>query len=252
MRLYIFLIISLTWGTAVVGQGFDLGPNPPSLKWRQIDTDKVQVVFPANNEVQGQRVANLVHYLYDSSRISIGNQAGKISIFVQNQDTRSNGFVAGAPFRSELFITSPQFNFSGTTDFLDILTIHEYRHVQQFLNARRGITGFLGKIFGQITWSTLSRLALPDWYWEGDAIVTETALTNAGRGRMPDFTREYWALALNDRLYNYEKASAGSFKDFVPDHWHQGYFMVNHIRTRDYPCREIQTGLSYFPDLDGS
>jgi len=173
-----------------------------------------------------------VHYLYDSTQISIGERAGKISIFLQNQDTRSNGFVSVAPFRSELFITSPQFNFTGTADFLDILTIHEYRHVQQFLNARRGFTGLVAKVFGQIGWATISRLALPQWYWEGDAIVMETALTDAGRGRMPDFTRQYWALALNDRFYNYEKASAGSFKDFVPDPWHHGYFMVKHLRTK--------------------
>ncbi len=179
-------------------------------------------------------MANLAHFLYDSTARSIGDRAGKITIFVQNQDTRSNGFVSGFPFRSELFITPPQFNFSGTTDFLDILTIHEYRHVQQFLNARRGITGLIAKVFGQVGWTTISRLALPRWYWEGDAIVMETALTRAGRGRMPDFTRQYWALALDERLYNYEKASAGSFKDFVPDHWHQGYFMVNHLRTT-YP-----------------
>lgn len=232
MRLSVCLFAWLIVTGNVWCQGFLLGPNPPSLKWRQIDTDKVQVIFPLNNELEGQRVANLVHYLYDSSRISIGDRAGKISIFIQNQDTRSNGFVSGSPFRSELFITPPQFNFNGTADYLDILTIHEYRHVQQFLNARQGITGLIAKVFGQIGWTSISRLALPQWYWEGDAIVIETALTHSGRGRLPDFTRQYWALAMNDRFYNYEKASAGSYKDFVPDPWHHGYFMVKHLRTK--------------------
>ena len=49
---------------------------------------------------------------------------------------------------------------------------------------------------------------------------------------MPDFLREYRALILNNTNYSYEKASAGSFRDFVPDHWHFGYLMATHARRK--------------------
>jgi len=229
-----FLLISLLWFSLSYchAQRFPLGLTPPSLKWKQINTEKVQVVYPSVLDSSANRIANLIHFLYDSANASIGDRNEKVTIIIQNQSTISNGFVATAPFRSEFFMTPPQFSFAGPVRFTDLLAIHEYRHVQQFTNSRQGITKLVSKILGQSAWGVVSRLAHPRWYREGDAIVTETALSLAGRGRMPDFSRELRTLALNDRLYNYEKTGAGSFKDFVPDHWHHGYFMVNHVRSK--------------------
>jgi len=232
--LNVLLIFGILVGleSDIFAQPFDLGLNPPSMSWNQINTDKVQVIFPTPLEVQAQRVANLIHYLYDNSIASIGDQSDKVTIILQNQTTTSNGFVSTFPFRSEFFTTPPQFAFSGTANWMDLLTIHEYRHVQQFQNSKRGITKLVAKVFGNDAWGTFSRLAMPRWYFEGDAINAETALTPSGRGRMPDFTREYRALILNQSNFNYEKATGGSFKDFVPDHWHLGYFMTGHTRIK--------------------
>ena len=55
-----------------------IGINPPSLKWQQIKTDKVQVIFPEGNEEEAQRVANVVHYLWERDNASIGEKKKKV------------------------------------------------------------------------------------------------------------------------------------------------------------------------------
>lgn len=206
-----------------------IGINPPSLKWQQIKTDKVQVIFPEGNDLQGQRVANMVHYLWERDHVSIGEKNQPVTILLQNQTVIPNGFVTVGPFRSEFYLTPPQFNC--TTDWLDILAIHEYRHVQQFGNSRRGITQFFRSLLGSWTWGGFTATALPRWFFEGDAVGTETALTSSGRGRLPAFEMEYRALRLNGLDYSYEKAAAGSYKDFVPDWYGLGYYLTTHART---------------------
>jgi len=207
-------------------QSYPLGLTPSSLKWKQIDNEEMEVVFPEGVEAQAQRVANLIRYLKNNNLESIGNKTDKVTIILQNQTITPNGFVALSPFRSELFLTPPQFNFLGAGDWLDLLTIHEYRHVLQTTNAKRGFTGFGSFLLGENTLAFLRRMALPRWYLEGDAVGVETALTHSGRGRMPHFDMEYKAMRLSGFQHNYEKASAFSLKDYVPDHYNLGYYMT--------------------------
>ncbi len=205
-----------------------IGLNPPRLDWRQIQTDRVQVVYPAPLAEQGQRVANMAHYLWENHNESIGSDMTPITIILQNQPVISNGFVTVGPFRSEFYMTPPQFNPS--TNWLDFLTIHEYRHVKQFGNSRRGLTQVAKTLFGSWVWGGMWALSLPRWFYEGDAVGMETALTRTGRGRLPAFNMEYRALLLNDIEYGYEKASAGSLRDFVPNWYRQGYYMTTYAR----------------------
>ena len=205
-----------------------IGLNPTSLKWNQINTDKVQVIFPKGLESQGQRVANLAHYLWDEHDASVGDLDGKVSILLQNQTAISNGFVTVGPFRSEFYMTPPQFDV--TTDWLDILTIHEYRHVKQFMNTRKGITNLARNVLGSWAWGGLFATALPRWYFEGDATGMETVLTASGRGRFPAFNMEYRSLVLEGKKFGYEKAGAGSLKEFVPSWYPLGYYMTSYAR----------------------
>lgn len=216
-----------------------IGANPFGLKWQQINTDKVQVIFPEGNDVRAQRVANMAHYLWDHNNASIGEKLKKVTILLQNQTVVPNGFVTVGPFRSEFYLTPNPFNL--TTDWLDQLTIHEFRHVKQFGNSRRGLTQAAKTIFGSWAWGGFAATALPRWFFEGDATVQETALTLSGRGRLPAFTMEQRALVLDDIDYGYEKAAAGSLKDFVPNWYSLGYYMVGYGRTEF--GRELWSGV---------
>ncbi|MCB9278779.1 MAG: PD40 domain-containing protein [Lewinellaceae bacterium] len=201
-----------------------IGANPPELKWRTINTDAVRIVFPTEAEAQAQRVANIIAYLSDHHNETIGDKRKKVSIFFQNQTVIPNGLVTVGPFRSEFNLTSPQFNCP--SDWVDLLAVHEYEHVKQFANSNRGITSVFKTLMGSWAWGGFAATALPRWFWEGDAVNTETALSNTGRGRMPAFTMEQRALVLDGIDYGYEKAAAGSLKDFVPDHYSLGYYMT--------------------------
>ncbi len=221
-------MLFLAWPFAGMAQEF--GGNPPSMKWRQIDTDTVRVIYPEPLEGAAQRVANLVMYMSRTNRRSIGDKQKKIDIVLQNQTVFSNGYVGLAPFRSELYMNAPQSGFEVGSNWLDMLTIHEYRHALQYVNLRRGLTKVGYYLMGQYGWSYFQNLSIPSWFFEGDAVVSETALTTQGRGRLPSFYNGYRGLVFDDRVYNYQKARNGSLKDFVPNRYELGYLLCNYGR----------------------
>ncbi len=208
-----------------------LGLNPSKVKWQQINDDTAQIIFPAGMTVQAQRASNIVHSLFKNDN-DLGNKKKKVSVILHNQTTISNGFVSLIPFRSEFYLTPPQASFLGTSSWLDILTIHEYRHVQQLVNARRGVTNLAATLLGRFAWSALHHRAIPRWFMEGDAVYAETAYSKSGRGRLATFDMEYRSLIFDNKIYNYEKAAAGSYKDFVPNHYNLGYYMTTYARKK--------------------
>src|SRR5690606_2543512 len=132
---------------------------------------------------------------------------------------------------SEFFTMPPQdYNFAGTNAWLDLLAVHEYRHVVQFEKANTGFNKLLSTVFGEEALAGMSFIAVPQWFWEGDAVVTETALTPSGRGRIPEFNLAFRANLLEKGPFSYNKQYLRSFKDFVPDHYVTGYFLVSHLR----------------------
>ncbi len=205
------------------------GGFPAGLQWQQINTDTCRIIFPKALASQAQRVANTFHYLHQTQNKDLEGNAFKIDVVLNNQSTISNGFVAIAPWNSQLITTPLHDNFElGATPWLDLLAVHEYRHVAQLSTARRGLTKLLYYLFGQETWAGAANLALPDWYTEGDAVWIETALTRQGRGRIPSFLKGYQALAAEHSLFSYSKSRNGSIKDFVPNHYRLGYLMIKH------------------------
>src|SRR5438046_2915458 len=135
--LLIFLILYFP----CISPAQQFGGNPPSLHWRQINSDTVRIIFPVGLDSQARRVASLVHYLAFQKPASIGNRLYKINIVLQNQTTIANGYVALGPFRSEFFLTPTPNNFDlGSISWPDMLVLHEYRHVMQYNNFRNGLS----------------------------------------------------------------------------------------------------------------
>src|SRR5204863_6534234 len=112
----------------------------------------------------------------------------KINIVLQDQTTVANGYVGMGPFRSEFFLTPVPNNFQeGSIGWTDQLAVHEYRHVQQFNNFNNGISSVMKFLFGEDGYTLAINAAIPEWFYEGDAVYNETVLTNQGRGRLPLF-----------------------------------------------------------------
>jgi len=227
----LFLLIILS-GTGVYGQNF--GGTPNRIKYVQIETDTVQVVFPVGMDYWGQRVANLTTYMAQMNDSSLVATPIQTSIFIRNLTTVPNGFVAWAPYRSELFTTPPYNQFIGISSWADMLSIHEYRHVEQFskvMYKRKWWPEHL--LFGEAGWAGISYVVLPDWYFEGDATKVETMYSASGRGRVPQFYLQFPALRAMGNKYNFEKTRSGSFKDYVPNHYTLGYHLTSYLE-KDY------------------
>ncbi|MBX2894564.1 MAG: hypothetical protein KF763_03925 [Cyclobacteriaceae bacterium] len=207
--------------------------NNPNLKWKQIKSPNFNVIFPEGFEVQAQRMANTLEHIRIPESKTLGGAPRKVSIVLQNQSAISNGFVSITPRRSEFYgMPSQNYNFQGNLDWLDLLATHEYRHIVQFNQANRGFNKALYYLFGANTLAAMSYLAVPQWFWEGDAVVTETAFTNSGRGRIPNFDLLFRTNLQEGRTFNYNKQYLRSYKHNIPDHYVLGYHMVNYLSKR--------------------
>ncbi|AFD07318.1 TolB family protein [Solitalea canadensis] len=229
---YLFISILTTLiltnaSLAVFGQVFDNGQNPPSLKWKQIKTENYQVIFPSGFEKEAERTANVLEHLYNYVGRSLKTKSRKISIILQNQSVSSNGFVTLAPRHSEFYTTPPQ--DLEPNDWINSLAVHELRHVVQIDKTTSGINI---PLIEEIQFAVFGGV-FPIWFIEGDAVVTETVLSSSGRGRLPDWEKEFRANTLSGAKYSYSKYYFGSLKDNIPDYYRLGYFMSAKMR-RDY------------------
>jgi hypothetical protein len=209
----------------------DMGGNPTGLNWQILGSPSVRVIYPKGMEIQAQRIAGLINYLDSNTRQSIGPKKHRLDLVLQNQTVNPNGYVGLAPFRSEFYATPPASNnLLGSMNWLDALTIHEYRHALQFMNSLQGFTKAFYYLQGERIWTILNAISIPNWYFEGDAVIMETALSSCGRGRASFFTMEQRALAYENKNYSYLQNRNGSYKKMIPDHYRLGYMMLTKIR----------------------
>jgi len=207
--------------------------NPASLKWNQINTPHFRLLFPRGFEGQAQRMANTMEAIREPEGKTIGAVPRKISIILQNQSAYSNAFVTLTPRRAEFYaMPSQNYNFVGNNDWLNLLATHEYRHMAQFQHARRGLNKVLGYALGYNALAGLSYVAAPQWFWEGDAVVTETAFSQAGRGRIPNFDLLFRTNLQEGRVFNYHKQYLESYKNNIPNWYVLGYHMVSYLRKK--------------------
>lgn len=226
-----FAVVALFFYLHSVAQEF--GGNPPSLKWKQINTPVSKVIFPAGLEPQATRVADITLFLNKATAPTIGDQTRKIDIVLQNQSVLSNGYVQLGPWRSEFFLTPLQNSLRlGSLAWVDQLALHEYRHVQQYMNFRRGLSKFAYIIAGEEGQAVANSTAIPNWFFEGDAVYQETMASGQGRGRLPAFFSDYRSLWQVNRSFSYMKLRNGSLKHLVPDHYSFGYLMVAYGREK--------------------
>lgn len=209
------------------------GGNPPSLRWKRIGTDTLRVIFPPYLERQAARISDISHYLDRTTTRSLGDRTRRISIVLQPLPVVSNAYVGLAPWRSEFFMTPPQNSlWLGGLPWGDLLALHEYRHVQQYMNFRKGLSRFAWIVAGEQGQALANAMSVPDWFFEGDAVWQETALSTQGRGRLPEFFNGYRSLWQDGRNYPYMKLRNGSLKDYVPNHYQLGYLLVTDARRR--------------------
>lgn len=211
-----------------------LDQNPPDLRWQQVRTPHFRVLFPAGSDAAAQYTARRLEQAHAAGTQSLGVQARPLTVVLQTQTTVSNGFVTFLPRRAELFVVPPQDMSLGTLDWLDQLVVHEFRHVGQFDKARQGLGRVLVPLLGDGALGVMS-IGVPPWFFEGDAVGTETALTRSGRGRIPSFDVGLRANLLSGRRYSYQQAVNGSFRHQVPNWYTLGYFLTSYVKNHYGP-----------------
>jgi hypothetical protein len=211
------------------------GGFPPSVRWQQIRTDTAQIIFTPAAGAQAQRIAGIIHRMA-ATEGPANTRLRRIPIVLHNNTTLANGYVALAPFRSEYFLVPGANIFEfGNLPWSEQLAVHEYRHVQQFNRFNRGLSRAAGVLLGQEGRSLFNSAAVPDWFFEGDAVYAETIFTPQGRGRQPWFFNGFQSLWKEGRNYRWAKLRNGSYRDLVPNHYPLGYLLVNYGREKYGP-----------------
>ncbi|KXB08416.1 hypothetical protein AKJ55_01050 [candidate division MSBL1 archaeon SCGC-AAA382M17] len=228
IKKFVLLFICILASIEAGAQYFMSGQEPASTKWEQINSEHFQLIFPENYKENARYVANILEYSYDRVSNSMECKPRKVSVIIHNKSVTSNGFVAPAPHRVELYSVPPQDN--NPMPWLEHLCVHELRHWVQIDKLNQGITRILNYIFGEQATAVVAGL-LPMWYLEGDAVISETVLTKDGRGRVPDFTKQIRS-RLSDSLplYSFDKMLLGSYKNNTPNHYELGYHITSYAR----------------------
>jgi len=211
---------------SVSAQIFSTAQNPLSVKWNYIYSGGFKIIYPQELEKEAQRMANTLPYIYPKTGLGLRQQKTSIPLLLQNRGTIANGFVQLAPKKSEFYATPPQ--FFDSQDWLNNLAVHELRHIAQFDK----LTGTQAHPFPELVYFAYFGAGIPIWFFEGDAVVNETALTKSGRGRQPNWIMPYRASILAGRKISYSKAYFGSNKDVTPGYYQTGYLMVSDMKEK--------------------
>ncbi|RZK50258.1 MAG: hypothetical protein EOO99_03465 [Pedobacter sp.] len=220
------LIISLL---ALLNLGFNLHtlkaqlfyhPQAPlSVKWRQINSPYLKLVYSTELQIQAPSLAAKIQafqpYLYQDLKPF----QTTYPTLLHNRGTQANAFVQLAPQVSQ-FYTTPGQGFD-SQNWLTNLAIHELRHMAQFDKLAKP------KKYPLLQELQLTQIALriPMWLLEGDAVFQESFLTQAGRGKQPQWIMPFRTAILSNHAPSYSQAFFGSHKVMTPGYYQLGYLM---------------------------
>ena len=157
-------------GTSFAQQDFLSGQTPPSVDWRQIQSARFTIIFPEEITNDAQRLANTLEHTYGPVSKTLRGPQKPLEVVLTNQTTVSNGFVGLAPRRS-LWSTTPDQNVGNLPgEWLQLLALHEMRHVVQQDRMRRGFIRLWWALSGELGESLVGGLLEPKWSSEGDAV----------------------------------------------------------------------------------
>lgn len=230
MRRVFLVMVWLFAGFGGSCQYFNTGEDPASLRWRQIVTPDFQLIYPADFEAKAREMAAFFTKVYDVGGATLHHRPRPVSVIFHTRTVRSNGLVGWAPRRMELFTPPHQDIYA--QEWLQQLVLHEFRHVVQVDKIQSQMPGLIRALLGEQGAALITGMYLPFWFIEGDAVVSETALSHAGRGRYPSFLMEHRAQVIEKGIFTFDKAFNGSFRDYVPDHYKLGWYLVAGTRAR--------------------
>lgn len=207
----------------------------PEIDWKKLSSENFDVVYPDGHKEIATRVINLLEHYRDEVSFDYKVDVEKITLILHDKTSDSNGFVTLGPRRSEWYMTPALFRELGSTEWYNTLSVHEFRHVVQFQKMTERFNRFFYFIFGDSGLSLGMALSAPAWYFEGDAVVTETVHTKAGRGRSADFSMLTRSILLEEKSIDYETLFMPNYNHALPNHYEYGYFSHANFRNKYGP-----------------
>lgn len=228
--IYVALLILLSsLCNVALGQFVSSGGISSKTEWMQVRGETYDVVYPQGMDSLAKRYLWLLEQNKRAVMLGLGGiKPARIPVVLYNASVRSNGTVVWAPKRMELF-TMPSMNgYAQRWD--EQLAVHESRHVGQMTHFTKGIYKLGSWIIGQQAPSLGVAIYPSRWMLEGDAVVAETELSNAGRGRNAEFMEYYRASFLEGDIRKWERWKQGSYKYYTPNLYAFGYLTNSTIR----------------------
>ncbi|RYZ89607.1 MAG: hypothetical protein EOP04_06375, partial [Proteobacteria bacterium] len=214
-------------GAVANAQVVTLDQSSASSDWSAIENEFVEVIYPAERKDDAIYIANLIqHYSSVVGQTYKIDKPKKVSLVLRSEMSQPNGFVTLAPRRTEWFSSSTYSPITTSLDWYQILSIHEYRHVQQNDAFLTGAVTYLDYLFGDLGQALAGAFAKKSWMAEGDAVWAETHYTDGGRGRSPRFPARLKALLLAGKTPTYEQFVNGSYNDLLVNQYVYGYFLI--------------------------
>ena len=228
-RTILILFLLLTAILPVRAQYVLSGTAPAGTRWSQIKGTHFDLIYPSEID----SLAREYLYLFEKTRTAtltgLHIDTPHMPIILQPYDMYSNGMVAWAPRRLELYTTPPGDALYALNWEMQ-LAIHEGRHIGQMAHYTHGIYHVLNLLAGEQGSAVGIGLYPTRVLLEGDAVQNETDFTRSGRGRDPEFLKFFRASFLAGDFRNYIDWRYGSFRQYTPGKYPLGYLMVSTMR----------------------
>ncbi len=224
LQILIYISLYITCSTTIANaQIFDDGQAHHKIDWHQIRHHRFDLIFPKEFEKNAPHLATQIELFIKHHETQFKKSIGKVKIILQQNHVEQNGYMQLAPRKSELY--GLQGSSSTNQQWLPNLTLHEIRHTAQFDNA----TGKLKSPLFEQLGLALFGLTIPSWYFEGDAVLSETLFSDGGRGRLSSWHMPIRAILSEDISYSFNKYVHGSFKSNLPSYYTIGYMMNSEL-----------------------
>lgn len=220
------LLLSLSAGA----QFYMDGGDPGKLRWYSIESDNYKIIYPEGLDslarvYGGQLERYRIPVSRSSGLVPGGSYRTKTPVVLHAWSATSNGSVVWAPKRMELY-TTPEAYSPEPVPWEQNLAVHESRHVAQMQAGYRGAFRPFTWLLGEMIPGAVAGVYPGPMFLEGDAVVAETALTSAGRGRSGDFMNYYMSAFDNGDFRSFRRWQYGSWRHYAPNHYAAGYMAI--------------------------
>ena len=233
-RLILLLMAGFLAGTQASAQFMLFGEDPARIRWRQAESKGYRLIYPEGADSLARTYLGLLEQYRPVVGASLGMMPGQyqrrpLPVLLHACYPYANGSVGWAPRRMDLYTVQEPYDADPTPWPLQ-LAVHESRHVSQMQFGYRKPLGFGKYIAGEMWHGLLVGLYMDMPVFEGDAVVTETALTASGRVRTADFLNYYQVAFDAGDWRNWYQWRYGSFKRKAPNYYTTGFMAFGGMR----------------------